>query len=131
VRYLLDTSVFLWARSAEHKLNAKAQALITSPESELFLSAASSWEISIKYALGSLKLPKRPSEFIPEALRSWSISALDITHEHGLRAGELPPHHRDPFDRMLIAQARSERMVLLTADVILEKYDVDLIDCRP
>jgi PIN domain nuclease of toxin-antitoxin system len=129
MKCLLDTSVFLWSLAAEHKLNLRAKDLLTSPSAELYLSAASSCEIAIKFALGSLLLPKAPSEFIPRALRSWAIRSLDITHEHALRAGELPAHHRDPFDRLLIAQSLSEQMTLLTADRVFQKYKVDLIFC--
>ena len=129
MKCLLDTSVFLWSLAAEHKLNPRAKDLLTSPSAELYLSAASSWEIAIKFALGSLPLPKAPSEFIPRVLRSWAIRPLNITHEHVLRAGELPAHHRDPFDRLLIAQSLSEQMTLLTADRAFQKYKVDLILC--
>jgi PIN domain nuclease of toxin-antitoxin system len=129
LKFLLDTNVFLWGLSEEHKLNATAQEILTSSSSELYFSAAGSWEIAIKFALGSLPLPKAPSEYIPYALRSWAINALNITHEHALRAGELPAHHRDPFDRLLIAQALSEQMTLLTADRVFQKYKVDLIYC--
>ena len=129
MKCLLDTSVFLWSLAAEHKLNPRAKDLLTSSSAELYLSAASSWEIAIKFALGSLPLPKAPSEFIPRVLRSWAIRPLNITHEHVLRAGELPAHHRDPFDRLLIAQSLSEQMTLLTADRVFQKYKVDLILC--
>jgi PIN domain nuclease of toxin-antitoxin system len=91
--------------------------------------SSGAWEIAIKCALGSLPLPKAPLEYIPYAQRLWSIQTLNITQEHALRAGELPAHHRDPFDRMIIAQALSERMTLLTADRVLQKYKVDLIFC--
>jgi len=87
------------------------------------------WEIAIKFAFGSLPLPKAPSEYLPYAQRLWRIQTLNITQEHALRAGELPAYHRDPFDRMIIAQALSERMTLLTADRVLQKYKVDLIFC--
>jgi len=129
MKYLLDTSIFLWALGAEHKLNQKARDLISSSHSELYLSAASSWEIAIKFALGTLTLPKPPSQFVPNAIGMLAIRPLDITHSHSLWAGELPPHHRDPFDRMLIAQARLEDMVLLTADRALLKYDVKSLFC--
>jgi PIN domain nuclease of toxin-antitoxin system len=129
MKFLLDTSVFLWALSEEYKLNPAAQEILKSSTSELYFSAVGSWEIAIKFALGSLPLPKAPSEYIPHALRAWALRALDITHEHALRAGELPVHHRDPFDRMLIAQALSEQMTLLTADRGFQKYKVDLIFC--
>jgi PIN domain nuclease of toxin-antitoxin system len=129
MKFLLDTNVFLWALAEEHKLNTSAQDILKSPLSELYFSAAGSWEIGIKFALGTLPLPKPPSEYIPNALRLWAIRALDITHEHALHAGELPGHHRDPFDRLLIAQAITEQMTLLTADRALQKYKVDLIFC--
>jgi len=129
MKFLLDTNVFLWALSEEYKLNPAAQEILKSSTSELYFSAVGSWEIAIKFALGSLPLPKAPSEYIPHALRVWALRALDITHEHALRAGELPVHHRDPFDRMLIAQALSEQMTLLTADRVFQKYKLDLIFC--
>jgi PIN domain nuclease of toxin-antitoxin system len=129
MKYLLDTSIFLWSLGAEHKLNHKARDLLSSTASELYLSAASSWEIAIKYALGTLALPNPPSQFIPKAIGSLAIRSLDITHFHSLLAGELPPHHRDPFDRMLIAQARLENITLLTADRTLFKYEVKTVFC--
>jgi len=129
MKYLLDTSIFLWALGAEHKLNQKARELLSSSAAELYLSAASSWEIAIKFALGALALPKPPSQFIPNAIGSLAIRSLDITHFHSLMAGELPAHHRDPFDRMLIAQARMENMVLLTADRAFLKYEVKSMFC--
>lgn len=129
MKFLLDTNVFLWGLSEEHKLNSRAQEILTSSSSELYFSAAGSWEIAIKFALGSLPLPKAPSKYIPYALRVWAVRGLDITHEHALRAGELPAHHRDPFDRLLVAQAMTEQMTLLTADRALQKYGVDLIFC--
>jgi PIN domain nuclease of toxin-antitoxin system len=129
MKYLLDTSVFLWSLGAEHKLNQKARDLISSTAAELYLSAASSWEMAIKYALGTLALPKPPSQFVPNAIGSLAIRSLDITYFHSLMAGELPLHHRDPFDRMLIAQARLENMTLLTADRTFSKYEVKTMFC--
>jgi PIN domain nuclease of toxin-antitoxin system len=129
VKYLLDTTVFLWSNGAPEKLNRQATALLSSGLSEVYLSAASSWEIAIKFALRSLKLPAPPSKFIPDALRILSIRSLEISHFHSVAAGALPQHHRDPFDRMLIAQACSEEMVLLTADDVFAKYDVEAVFC--
>jgi PIN domain nuclease of toxin-antitoxin system len=129
VKYLLDTSVFLWAAGTPDKLNQHATRLLSSAALELYLSAATSWEIAIKFALGSLPLPKPPSQFVPEAMRFMSLRTLDVTHFHSLAAGELPRYHRDPFDRMLIAQARVETMVLLTADTALRRYDVETVLC--
>jgi PIN domain nuclease of toxin-antitoxin system len=129
MKFLLDTSVFLWLLSGEAKLNQRALEILTSSSSELYFSAAGSWEIAIKFALGALPLPKAPREFISHALRYWPMLALNITQEHAFHAGELPLHHRDPFDRMLIAQALSEQLTLLTADRVFQKYKVDLIFC--
>ena len=129
MKYLLDTNVFLWSSGAPEKLNKQGTALLSSGSSEVYLSAASSWEIAIKFALRSLRLPVPPSQFIPDALRILSIRSLEISHFHSLAAGALPQHHRDPFDRMLIAQACSEEMVLLTADPVFAKYDVKTVFC--
>lgn len=129
MKYLLDTNVFLWSCGNTQKLTQEVKEILTSDRSEVYLSAATSWEISIKCALGSLRLPKPPSELIPYALQAWPIRALNITHDHALRAGELPPHHRDPFDRLLIAQAQAEKLTLLTGDHVFEKYKVDMICC--
>jgi PIN domain nuclease of toxin-antitoxin system len=129
MKYLLDTSIFLWCLGAEHKLNRKALELLSSESAKLYLSAASSWEIGIKFALGALTLPNAPSQFVPRAMSSLAIAPLEITHSHALLAGELPPHHRDPFDRMLIAQARAEKMVVLTADRTFQRYRVELLFC--
>jgi PIN domain nuclease of toxin-antitoxin system len=129
VKYLLDSNVFLWSSGAPEKLNRQATTILSSGSSEVYLSAASSWEIAIKFALRLLKLPSPPSQFIPHAMRVLALRPLDITHFHSVAAGELPRHHRDPFDRMLIAQARSETMVLLTADSAFAKYDVETVFC--
>lgn len=129
MRYLLDTGVFLWSNGAPEKLNRQATTILSSSSSEVYLSAASSWEIAIKFALHTLRLPTPPSQFVPDALRILSIRSLEISHFHSLAAGELPPHHRDPFDRMLIAQARSEQMVLLTADKVFANYNVETMFC--
>jgi PIN domain nuclease of toxin-antitoxin system len=129
VRYLLDTNVFLWSNGAPERLNSRAITVLSSGVSKVYLSAASSWEIAIKFALRSLRLPGPPSQFIPDAMRILSVLSLEISHFHSLAAGALPPHHRDPFDRMLIAQACSEKMVLLTADKVFAKYDVEILFC--
>lgn len=129
MRFLLDTAVLLWSRAEEHKLNSRAKELLSSKSSELFLSAASVWEIAIKHALGTLKLHASPGEYIPEILSGMDIQAVNISLGHAIEAGKLPQHHGDPFDRMLIAQANTEQMVLLTADRIFEKYNVALVFC--
>ena len=96
---------------------------------ELYFSAASSWEITIKTAIGKLILPEPPSEFVTKAMRLMALQSLDITHSHVFALEELPNHHRDPFDRMLIAQAQTEQLVLLATDRVFEQYKVDHVYC--
>jgi len=127
--YLLDTSIFLWSIYAAEKLNSAALALLEDGASTLVLSAASCWEISIKAALGKLKLPEPASAYVPKRMTTQCIRSLPISQIHALTAGELPRHHGDPFDRMLAAQAKSEEMVLMTADASFEKYGIDIIWC--
>lgn len=129
MKYLLDTSVFLWALATPERLNRRARELLSNGREGLFLSAASSWEISIKHSLGRLALPEPPARFIPAWLRNWGLRGLDITHAHALAVGELPPFHQDPFDRVLIVQAKLEQMVLLTADRVFEKYPLEIFWC--
>jgi PIN domain nuclease of toxin-antitoxin system len=131
MRYLLDTGVWLWSQTRPERLGKRAIKLLSSvPEGdELFLSAASAWEISIKFHLGKLPLPEPPALYLPSRMRG--LVPLPITHAHALAAGELPLHHADPFDRLLIAQARLEGMVLLTADRNFRKYDVAVLWCGP
>jgi PIN domain nuclease of toxin-antitoxin system len=127
--YLLDTSVFLWALSVPRRLNRRARDLLSNSREGLFLSAASSWEISLKFGLGKLELPELPARYVPKWMLNWGIAGLDISHLHALAVGELPPYHQDPFDRILIAQAVAEGMVLLTADRMFEKYSVETLWC--
>lgn len=103
-------------------------ALIESAENDLFLSAASVWEIAVKYATRRLPMPIPPSDYIQARLSQSRTEPLAITHAHALRSAELPRHHRDPFDRVLVAQAQVERLGLVTSDPKLRRYDVDLIE---
>ncbi|MGA8870199.1 MAG: type II toxin-antitoxin system VapC family toxin [Candidatus Acidiferrales bacterium] len=129
MKYLLDTSVFLWALAVPSKLNRRARNLLSNEREGLFLSAASSWEISLKFGLEKLELPEPPAKYVPKWMLNWGVRALDISHLHALAVGELPSHHQDPFDRILIVQATTEDMVLLTADRMFEKYPVKMIWC--
>jgi len=129
MRYLLDTSVLLWSVEDESKLSKRGRELLSSADSEVYLSSASSWEIAIKYALGTLPLHIAPAVFIPEVMQGMALRPLEINHIHAVEAGRLPLHHRDPFDRMLIAQAQVEGMVLLTGDRVFQKYEVDQVFC--
>lgn len=127
--YLLDTGVFLFSMQSPEKINREAQSVLEAGENDLFLSAASSWEISIKCAIGRLMLAAPSSKYIPKLLNEKGIQSLAITQIHALTAGELPRHHRDPFDRMLIAQAMTEDFVLMTADKQFEKYKIAALWC--
>ena len=129
MKYLLDTGVLIHNLIAQSKLNRRALELLADHSSELYLSAASSWEIRIKAGTGKLALPERPAEFVIRAIRLMSLQPLDITHSHVAALERLPNHHRDPFDRMLIAQARAEGLVLLTADHNFERYPVKTFWC--
>lgn len=129
MKYLLDTAVFVWSLNEPEKLNGRALAVLQDSEQQIFLSAVSSWEIVIKAAIGKLRLPMEPAQLIPDALARFAARALPITHTHALAVGELPRHHSDPFDRMLVAQARSENMVLMTADSSIQNYPVETLWC--
>lgn len=124
---LLDTHVWLWMNGAPERLSAEARGLLAQAEIHLFLSTASVWEIAIKVAVGKLSLPASPERYIRERLIANRLTPLAMGHEHALRAAALPSFHRDPFDRMLIAQAQLEELRLMTADDSLAAYDVDLL----
>jgi PIN domain nuclease of toxin-antitoxin system len=129
MKYLVDTSVLIHSLISRPKLNNNALRLLVDASSELYLSAVSSWEITIKTATGKLILPDRPSQVVNRAMQAMSMRSLDITHLHAQAVEDLPNHHRDPFDRLLIAQAQSEGLVLLTSDRIFGKYKVDHVFC--
>jgi PIN domain nuclease of toxin-antitoxin system len=126
-RLLLDTHVWLWSITAPCKLEGEGLKLLEDSGNELFLSAASSWEIAIKYRLGRLPLPEPPQKFIPQRLIRDGIKSLPVEHHHACHVANLPDLHRDPFDRLLIAQAQTEHLVFITADQKLKDYDVEAI----
>ena len=109
------------------RLSRQTQVLLQDPENEIFLSAASSWEIAIKCALGKLPLPMAPMEYVLSRMETSGTAPLPIQHSHALQAGSLPRHHADPFDRLLIAQAQLENLHILTADSQFEAYEVALL----
>jgi PIN domain nuclease of toxin-antitoxin system len=126
LRVLLDTHSWLWMVGDSARLADSSRRLVRDPSNDLFLSAASAWEMAIKYAAGKLRLPQPPAALITQWMAEVRMGALPILHTHALRAGELPLHHRDPFDRLLIAQAQIEGLTVLTADRELGKYDVPI-----
>jgi PIN domain nuclease of toxin-antitoxin system len=97
-------------------LSPRARAIVETLDHELFLSAASAWEIAIKQALGELRLPEPPARYVPARAQRLKTTPLSIEQEHALRVALLPSHHRDPFDRILVAQAQLENLTILTAD---------------
>jgi PIN domain nuclease of toxin-antitoxin system len=122
VRLLLDTHVLLWWLADDRRLGKQARALIAAADNTIYVSAASAWEISIKRTLGKLKAPASLDSTIEDA----GFEKLVIEFQHGERAGALPPLHNDPFDRMLIAQALTEELVLVTADKFFSGYGVQV-----
>ena len=120
MRLLLDTHVLLWWLVDDRRLGTQARALISNADNSVYVSAASAWEISIKRALGKLKAPSSLDGSVEEA----GFEKLPIGFQHAERAGSLPPLHSDPFDRMLIAQALLEDLLLVTADKSFARYGV-------
>lgn len=120
---LLDTHVLLWWLDEAERLSSKARNAIIEPDNLVYLSAVVVWECRIKQALGKLKLPPQ----FEEVLSAESFSTLDVTTAHAHGIAELPPLHRDPFDRMLVSQAHLERLTLVTADDILRSYPISTL----
>lgn len=106
------------------RLSAESGILLQDGSNELLLSAASSFEIAIKYTLGKLPLPAPPRNYVPDQIAKTGVATLPIEHGHALAVAELPLHHRDPFDRLLIAQARLEGLTIVTVDRRMAAYDV-------
>jgi PIN domain nuclease of toxin-antitoxin system len=127
VRILLDTQVWIWMRVAPRRLSAKAREILIEEENELLLSAASPWEIAIKVAAGKLRLPSSVEDFVATRMAQTRVTPMPITHLHAIESAALPMHHRDPFDRVLIAQARIEGVPLMTSDKTFRSYAVELI----
>ncbi|VAX25781.1 Death on curing protein, Doc toxin [hydrothermal vent metagenome] len=127
MKILLDTHVFLWWITDDDKLSELAREIMGDGKNTLFLSAASTWEIAIKARIGRLKIPDPPDRFIAEQVYQNAIQALPIQISHSLHVYHLPPHHEDPFDRLLIVQAELENLTLLSADQQMGKYDVKVI----
>jgi PIN domain nuclease of toxin-antitoxin system len=123
-RYLVDTHIFLWMISEPERLSNAARRVLESPSYETYLSLASLWEIGIKVALQKLTLAERPEIFCARALEITGIQLLNIQPAHVYRSCALPFHHRDPFDRMLVAQAKQEELVLISNDAMFRKYRV-------
>ncbi len=125
MKVLIDTHVLLWGLQDETKLSRRVQALL--PTADVWISVASLWEILAKVQVGKLTLPTPVSDYLSEKLRENGVSVLALTFEHVRRLEELPLHHRDPFDRILVAQSMEEKLQLVTNDSKFEKYPISLI----
>ncbi len=127
MKYLVDTVVWLWSVGDVGRLNQAARDVLTSPEHELFFSAASVWEIAIKTGAGKMRLPGSARLVVPRETARQGLRPLPVSYSHALAVCDLPMHHRDPFDRLLIAQALSEDLALITADHEMKKYSVEIL----
>jgi PIN domain nuclease of toxin-antitoxin system len=127
LKLLLDTQCLLWWFTEPERLNSKAIEQIIDLDNEIFFSVASAWEIAIKVGIGKLPLPEPVDIYIASRMQLLGAKYLDIVFPHACQVAKLPLLHRDPFDRILVAQAQIERMTLVTADKILTEYDLDLL----
>ncbi len=121
---LLDTANVLWLFLRSDRLNKSIHAQLSDPANTVYASAVSTWEISIKAELGKLELPGTPATYLPQIIVRSGLSELPITSKHTYGVFDLPPHHRDPFDRLLIAQAQIESLTVVTTDRIFRQYNV-------
>jgi PIN domain nuclease of toxin-antitoxin system len=127
MRVLLDTHVWLWMWGEPERLRNQARALLEDPGTALHVSAATAWEIVTKFEAGRLRLATSAEAWLADPRHRRDVTDLPISFDHAIRAGSLPPLHRDPFDRMLVAQAQAEGLVLVSADRQLAAYDVETL----
>jgi PIN domain nuclease of toxin-antitoxin system len=127
MRVLLDTHVFLWWNDGNSQLSKKAHRILSDPANTLVLSVASAWEIAIKVQSGKLRIPEDSATYIPTRVAYYGIEILPIHLPHALALQSLPLRHRDPFDRILIAQSQIEKLPILTADPAIGSYSVEAI----
>ena len=124
MRLLLDTQVFLWMLSGAVELSSRARRHVVNADNNLYLSLASVWEIAIKSGIGKLRIDEPIETFLPTQMRANDIDQLDISFRHVARVASLPFHHRDPFDRLLACQALEEKLALISADPIFDRYKI-------
>ncbi|MGH9154629.1 MAG: type II toxin-antitoxin system VapC family toxin [Acidimicrobiales bacterium] len=126
MRVLLDTQVFLWLHTTPERVGPPLL-LLEDPSTVRLVSAVVGWEIAIKYRLGRLSLPSPPHAWVPAKLADGAMTTLAVEMSHVLAVAELPDHHRDPFDRLLVAQSRLLNVPLVTADRALAGYDIEVL----
>ncbi|MCW5867665.1 MAG: type II toxin-antitoxin system VapC family toxin [Candidatus Eremiobacteraeota bacterium] len=127
MKYLLDTCVLIWLTSDPEHLSAAAVQALEDPSARLFVSDASVWELCLKWQSGKMQLPQPPRNWVEDQQKIWSLETAKIERAHLYRMSELPEHHRDPFDRLLIAQAIESGLHILTPDAQIRKYPVAII----
>ncbi len=127
MKILLDTHAFLWWIADDQRLSQVARDAIANPDSEIFVSAASAWEIAIKAGIGRMTLPESARRFVPKHLERNGFVSLPIELEHALTVEELPLYHKDPFDRLLVAQSQAERLTIVTDDPLIQRYNVQTL----
>jgi PIN domain nuclease of toxin-antitoxin system len=127
VKLLLDTHCWLWWFAQPERLSEEAIAHIVDETNELWFSVASIWEMGIKVSLGKLPLPKQIDRYVASRMAQLGARSLEITASHALKASALPLHHRDPFNRMLIAQAQLQDMTLVSTDGVFRQYEVETL----
>jgi PIN domain nuclease of toxin-antitoxin system len=127
MRALLDTHTFLWWNTDDAHLSQRARQVISDGSNEIFLSAASAWEIARKTSRGRLTLPEPPSRYVLSRMDLHHFLHLPVQVSHALQVFNLPDFHQDPFDRLLVAQSQLEGLPILTADEIIAQYDVEII----
>jgi PIN domain nuclease of toxin-antitoxin system len=126
VRLLLDTHVLLWSLLAPERISGEVSGLIVDPANDVYVSAVSAWEIAIKQSIGKLDLPGPALGWLPDACVQAQLDWIEVSALDALRVGALPWHHRDPFDRLLIAQT-ARGLVLVTHDRALRSYGVPIL----
>ena len=124
MKVLVDTCPFLWMADDAPELSRQARTIVTDPDNEVYLSAASAWEITIKHALGRLPLPDLPRQFVPTQRTLLALAALPIEEEAVLALDRLPPLHQDPFDRLLVCQALVHGLVVVSPDPQIQQYPI-------
>ncbi|MES1208702.1 MAG: type II toxin-antitoxin system VapC family toxin [Pseudomonadota bacterium] len=127
MKVLIDTHCWLWLCAEPERFSPPVLARLADPHTKRLLSAISVWELVIKQGLGKLSLPLPPRDFVPSRLDATQTTILNVSAAHALRVSDLPTYHRDPFDRMIIAQALVEGARLLTADRAIESYEVEIL----
>lgn len=129
MRVLIDTHIFLWLFLEPKRISQQIREFLEDNfTNEIYVSHVTAWEIAIKYGVGKLELPQTPELFVPDRIRRAGFLHLPIKIQHVLQVHNLPPIHKDPFDRLLVSQARIENLTILTADPNFAKYQIKVLD---